>query len=46
MSTPTATLPVSNSSKTTENNDINDPIVQDVLKDFRETAQPNPKKAI
>jgi|SaaInlV_125m_DNA_1040241.scaffolds.fasta_scaffold13063_3 hypothetical protein len=45
MSTPTATLPVSNSSKTTENNDINDPIVQDVLKDFRETAQPNPKES-
>jgi hypothetical protein len=41
MSTPTASLPVSNS-KTTENNDINDPVVQDVLKDFREEALPRP----
>lgn len=36
MSTPTKTLPVNQNVKTLENNDINDPIVQDVLNEFRE----------
>ena len=36
MSTPTKTLPVNQNVKTLENNDVNDPIVQDVLNEFRE----------
>lgn len=36
MSTPTKTLPVNQNVKTVENNDINDPIVQDVLNEFRD----------
>ena len=36
MSTPTATLPKTADNKKQDRNDINDPMVQDVLNEFRD----------
>lgn len=43
MSTPTATLPKTTDNKKQDRNDINDPMVQDVLNEFRDEYSSNNK---
>tara|TARA_B100000795_G_scaffold264300_1_gene244634 strand:+ start:3607 stop:4116 length:510 start_codon:yes stop_codon:yes gene_type:complete len=43
MSTPTATLPKNTDNKKQDRNDINDPLVQDVLNEFRDEYSSNNK---
>ena len=44
MSTPTATLPIKTDNNTIDQSDINDPIVQDVLNEFRDELSSSKKK--